>query len=377
MMMRKLLYTLLIVNTIASADGVIECRVITEGFQECNPYSTKYLYAKEISYERDRKKLINVKSLPLLEEKALLKVISVEETAAPYRLSKESLRFKGSTSSTLEQPLEIVGEVSEEKEEEPSEKRTLMSKKELEKYIGELEKYAKELQENEQKDIGIYRVVAGDALSRIAKKFKMKTAELRNFNKLEKGAVIRIGQKLILPYSQEMVDAITSARYKVKQGDSLISIAKMFDLQPEDIISFNKLKKKSMLRIGKVLDLPLPHKLAELAKQKKYSRYGNRSLRVTATAYTSHAKQTDTTPFLAAWNNRLIPGMKIIAVSRDLLSIYGLRNGTKVRIAGLPGIYHVRDKMNKRYRRRIDIYMGLDRKKALRWGRRSVQIYWD
>ena len=132
-----------------------------------------------------------------------------------------------------------------------------------------------------------------------------------------------------------------------------------------------------MLRIGKVLDLPLPHKLAELAKQKKYSRYGNRSLRVTATAYTSHAKQTDTTPFLAAWNNRLIPGMKIIAVSRDLLSIYGLRNGTKVRIAGLPGIYHVRDKMNKRYRRRIDIYMGLDRKKALRWGRRSVQIYWD
>jgi 3D (Asp-Asp-Asp) domain-containing protein len=69
--------------------------------------------------------------------------------------------------------------------------------------------------------------------------------------------------------------------------------------------------------------------------------------------------------------------MKVIAVSRDLLSMYGLRNGTKVRIEGLPGIYHVRDKMNKRYRKRIDIYMGLDRHKALRWGRRSVKIYWD
>jgi len=57
--------------------------------------------------------------------------------------------------------------------------------------------------------------------------------------------------------------------------------------------------------------------------------------------------------------------------------MYGLRNGTKVRIGGLPGIYHVRDKMNKRYKNRIDIYMGLDRQKALRWGRRSVKIYWD
>ncbi len=64
--------------------------------------------------------------------------------------------------------------------------------------------------------------------------------------------------------------------------------------------------------------------------------------------------------------------MKIIAVSRDLLSKYGMRNGTKVRISGLPGYYRVRDKMNKRYKKRIDIYMGVDRRKALRWGRRSV-----
>jgi len=53
-----------------------------------------------------------------------------------------------------------------------------------------------------------------------------------------------------------------------------------------------------------------------------------------------------------------------------------MRNGTKVRIGGLRGYYRVRDKMNKRYRKRIDIYMGLDRRRALRWGRRSVVIYW-
>lgn len=375
--MRRFLYTLIIISTIAPANGVVECRVLTEGYNTCNPYSTKYLYTKEIAYDKDRKKLISVKSLPIQGEKALLKVIPVEEMRVPYKLSKEPLRFKGSKSSLFEQLLDIIGEVRIDREKPPSDRRALMSQEELEKYISELEKYAKELQASEEKEIGIYVVVAGDALSRIAKKFNMKTAELREFNKLKKGAYIRIGQKLILPYSQEMVDAISSARYRVKKGDSLISIAKKFNLQPEDLISFNKLKKHAVIRIGKVLDLPLPHRLAELAAQGKYSQYGKRSLRVTATAYTSHPKETDDTPFLAAWNNRLTPGMKVIAVSRDLLSMHGIKNGTKVRIAGLPGVYHVRDKMNKRYRKRIDIYMGVDRRKALRWGRRSVKIYWD
>ncbi|MEJ2526889.1 MAG: hypothetical protein P8Y49_02155, partial [Sulfurovaceae bacterium] len=101
-----------------------------------------------------------------------------------------------------------------------------------------------------------------------------------------------------------------------------------------------------------------------------------RQLKVTATAYTSHVNQTEGDPFVGAWNNRLTPGQKVIAVSRDLLNYYGLKNGSKVRISGLEGYYTVRDKMNKRYTKRIDIYMGLDRKRALRWGKRSVNIYW-
>jgi 3D (Asp-Asp-Asp) domain-containing protein len=104
--------------------------------------------------------------------------------------------------------------------------------------------------------------------------------------------------------------------------------------------------------------------------------FANKKLRVTATAYSSHSGQTDGTPFLAAWNNRLRPGMKIIAVSRDLLSKYGLKNGSKVKIGGLRGYYTVRDKMNKRYKKRIDIYMGMNRRKALRWGKRSVILYY-
>jgi 3D (Asp-Asp-Asp) domain-containing protein len=122
-------------------------------------------------------------------------------------------------------------------------------------------------------------------------------------------------------------------------------------------------------------------KKKKIAKKKRgdykfLKRTYNRKMRVLATAYTSHRSQTDSTPFIAAWGHRLRPGMKIIAVSRDLLKKYGLRNGTKVKISGLRGTYVVRDKMNKRFRKKIDIYMGTNKRRALRWGRRYVTIYW-
>lgn len=100
-----------------------------------------------------------------------------------------------------------------------------------------------------------------------------------------------------------------------------------------------------------------------------------RILKVTATAYNSLPSQTDSIPDIAAWGDKLVPGMKAIAVSRDLLSA-GLSHGTKVKIAGMPGTYIVLDKMNKRWERKIDIYMGVDIKAAKEWGKRDVRIQW-
>lgn len=82
-----------------------------------------------------------------------------------------------------------------------------------------------------------------------------------------------------------------------------------------------------------------------------------KKLNVTATAYNSVSAQTDSTPNIAAWGDRLKPGMKAIAVSRDLLKM-GLKRGSKVKISGLPGEYVVLDKMHHRWSRKIDIYMG-------------------
>jgi 3D (Asp-Asp-Asp) domain-containing protein len=99
------------------------------------------------------------------------------------------------------------------------------------------------------------------------------------------------------------------------------------------------------------------------------------SLVVTATAYNSLPAQTNHTPNHAAWGDELEPGMKAIAVSRDLLDA-GLTRGTKVKIEGLEGEYTVLDRMPSQWDKRIDIYMGDDVRAARSWGKREVRIQW-
>ncbi|WP_027178925.1 3D domain-containing protein [Maridesulfovibrio bastinii] len=96
---------------------------------------------------------------------------------------------------------------------------------------------------------------------------------------------------------------------------------------------------------------------------------------VNATAYNSFKWQTSDTPFVGAWGDKLKPGIKAIAVSRDLLK-KGLTRGTKVKIEGLKGEYTVLDKMNRRWRNKIDIYFGVDLEAAREWGKRKVEISW-
>ncbi len=147
--------------------------------------------------------------------------------------------------------------------------------------------------------------------------------------------------------------------------------------------SINSVTKRKVAKIQKVLrnieiirSKKSYYRKMRFSKQTKRVKRMNR-LKVIATAYTSHTAQTDSTPNIAAWGDKLRPGMKVIAVSRDLLKVYGLKHGSKVRIKGLSGEYKVLDKMHKRWRKRIDIYMGKNRQKAFKWGRRKVELHWN
>jgi 3D (Asp-Asp-Asp) domain-containing protein len=90
---------------------------------------------------------------------------------------------------------------------------------------------------------------------------------------------------------------------------------------------------------------------------------------VTVTTYSPSIEQTDSTPLITASGFEINPinpkKHRIIAVSRDLKKKY--KFGKKVRITGigkLSGTYTVRDVMNKRYRKRVDILIGTDDKQT-------------
>jgi 3D (Asp-Asp-Asp) domain-containing protein len=100
------------------------------------------------------------------------------------------------------------------------------------------------------------------------------------------------------------------------------------------------------------------------------------TLEVTATAYNSVESQTKKGNIgLAAWGDTLVPGEKAIAVSRDLIKM-GLSHKDSVKLEGLDGNYVVKDKMNKRWEKKIDVYMGLDEDAARDWGKKNVTIYY-
>lgn len=104
--------------------------------------------------------------------------------------------------------------------------------------------------------------------------------------------------------------------------------------------------------------------------RKAYEWFGKE---VTVSAFNSVTWQTDGDPSIAAWGDTLVPGVKAVAVSRDLLK-EGLLHNTMIRIDTFPDTFYVKDKMHWRWKNRIDLYMGTDVKAAREWGRKKMMI---
>jgi len=90
------------------------------------------------------------------------------------------------------------------------------------------------------------------------------------------------------------------------------------------------------------------------------------SATTTATAYNSMEWQCDSTPWITASGTRCREG--VIAANH-------LPIGTKVLIEGFGGqVFIVEDRMNRRYKKRIDIWMR-EYDDALRFGKRTIKYY--
>ena len=100
----------------------------------------------------------------------------------------------------------------------------------------------------------IYTVKSGDNLWDIAKKFDGVTVEqIRTLNKLDKNAVLKVGQKLKISKVSGSSTSGTSVVHTVKSGDNLWDISKKYGVSVEQIRKLNGLSSKAVLKVGQKL----------------------------------------------------------------------------------------------------------------------------
>lgn len=98
-----------------------------------------------------------------------------------------------------------------------------------------------------------YRVKNGDTLWSIAKKFNTTPLELKKINNLNNN-LLYINQILKVPDFIETID--TNINYVVKNNDTLYSISKMFNVTVDSIKSNNNLT-TDILSVGQILNIPV------------------------------------------------------------------------------------------------------------------------
>lgn len=100
----------------------------------------------------------------------------------------------------------------------------------------------------EDGEISEYKVVEGDTLESIARKFNISTETVLWANDLKRTSTIRVGQELtILP--------ISGVSYKIKSGDTVSEIAEKFHISQRELVEFNDLQ-DGRLVIGETIIIP-------------------------------------------------------------------------------------------------------------------------
>ena len=113
--------------------------------------------------------------------------------------------------------------------------------------VGDAQDYQAE--SDSRKAIVEYETVADDTVATLAEKFNISADTILWANDLSKGAVLKAGQKLIIP-------PVSGIVYYAAAGDTIANIAQKYKVSSQDIIAFNELSGEDDIFIGDVLVVP-------------------------------------------------------------------------------------------------------------------------
>jgi LysM repeat protein len=112
----------------------------------------------------------------------------------------------------------------------------------------------------------VYLVQSGDTLLLIANRFSLDVDRLYELNRLDESAILQIGQTIILgtiddfrfaDIMSQFPGAVAQPNgeiiYRVREGDSLLSVATKYNLTLEQLLDYNNLTETAVLRIDQEL----------------------------------------------------------------------------------------------------------------------------
>ncbi|MFQ5509198.1 MAG: LysM peptidoglycan-binding domain-containing protein [Leptospirillia bacterium] len=97
-----------------------------------------------------------------------------------------------------------------------------------------------------------HRVRNGESLSTIAQKYGTRVSAIQHANNMGRRTMIRKGQVILVPSGRNYVavDRTKDIRHRVRSGDSLWKIANQYKVRLRDLMAWNNLTPKSVLRPG-------------------------------------------------------------------------------------------------------------------------------
>lgn len=99
----------------------------------------------------------------------------------------------------------------------------------------------------------IYQVEYGDTIDIIANKTGTTRDNIKNINGFNNDSDLVVGSLIIVPKPSDRV----FENYKVKQGDSIYSIARMYNVDPETLLMLNGLNKSDYIYPNQEIIVPL------------------------------------------------------------------------------------------------------------------------